>query len=180
MNNKPVKIKQYNGDELQLTFTSTYLAEERYSELPILSKEKTPEFLSCMVSGISELSRYLALVERELALLGYLSERRKAALLLDEVPAKLEERKMRSSEDMRQAIMTLDDKVSELELKTIDLEYIKNDCRARLKTCEAIYFSAQKMLDVKTFQLHGHVSGFNSLEGIETGQVIRGLRPSDR
>ena len=176
MKNTPVKIKQNNGPDLQLSFTATYLAEERYSELPTLSKEKSPEFLSCMIGGISELSRYLAIVERELAILDYHTDKRRSTLLLDEVNSKLEEKKLRSSEDLRNSVVSLDDKVCVLEMQAIELNFVKNDCKARLKALEAFYFSAQKMLDIKTFQLNGHVSGFGSLEGVEPGQTIRGIR----
>lgn len=178
--NKIVKIKQYSGDELQLMFTATFLAEERFGELSTLSKEKTPEFLSCMINGMSEVSRYVAILERELAILDYQVEKRRANLLLDEVGPKLEEKKLRSSEDLRNSVVALDDKLSALEMRQIELNYLKNDCKARVKSLEAVYFSAQKMLDVKTFQLGGHVSGFGSLERIEPGVTIRGIRPSER
>lgn len=180
MNNKPVKIKQHNGEDLQLNFLATYMAEERFNELSILTKEKAPEYLSCMINGMSEMSRYVAVLERELAILEYYLDKRRSTLLLEEVNGKLEEKKLRSSEDLRKAVISLDDKMSDLEMKSIELSYLKNDCKARLKALEATYFSAQKMLDLKTFQPFGHVSGYASLEGIETGSVLRGPRQSER
>ena len=180
MNNKPVKVKQFNGEDLNLAFVATYMAEERFSELPTLSKEKTPEFLSCMISGLSEVNRYVALLERELSILEYYTEKRRSTVMLEEVNQKLEERKIRSSEDARSAILALDEKVSDLEMKAIELNYLKNDCKARAKAIEAVYFTAQKMLDVKTFQPYGSVNGYDNLEGIQPGQVIRGTRHSER
>jgi hypothetical protein len=178
--NTPVKIKQNDGTTLQLSFTATYLAEERYSELPTLSKEKSPEFLSCMINGISELSRYLAIVERELAILDYHTDKRRSTMLLDEVNGKLEERKLRSSEDLRLSVVSLDEKISSLEMQAIELNYVKNDCRARLRTAESMYYASLKILDVKSFQSGGHVSGYDSLEGIQPGMTVRGLRASER
>lgn len=162
MTNHPVKLKQSNGDILTLNFMAAFLAESRYDELATLTKEKLPEFISCMINGISELSRYIALLERESAIYSYKLDKRRSRLLVDIVPQQIEEKKLRSSEDLRSSMVELDEEYSKFQEEIIEVDYAKNMCKARLKALDAVYFSAQKIME--TVRGNSPINGYSEMD----------------
>lgn len=153
-----VKFKRNNGDLVRLSFDRTVQAESRFHELGSLNPHKAGEFLKAMIDASSELSEYVGTLNREIAVGDWRLAKHKAKLLVDVIPGQIEEKKLRSAEDIRKALVLLDPALEDLEMGQIDLTYVKNQCEARLEAVKAVYYSAQKLLGDSQI-LNRHVNG---------------------
>lgn len=140
----------FNKTPLVLELKDTLYAEDRLSDIRIVNSKTAPELICVFIEASRELVRAIGILEADLVEMSYDLENRHAYLLINEVPGILEAKRLKSSEDVREAVIQLDPMYSELKLKVNKLKQEKQRLNNRLHTIEKGYFSCQKIADVSS------------------------------
>ena len=109
-------------------------------------------------------TRMLAQISYEYSQAKKSAERRKSVVILDIAPDELNRRGLRSSEDLRNAVLMKDDEYSHLLDKVQFLEAAYDFLRGKAKGFEMSYQSAKKIFDITNTGLgsmhHALTNGF--------------------
>ncbi len=105
-----ILIARGDGENpILLELKDTKYAESRVPDIRIVSPANAPDLLASFAEGLNELARAMGYISLEVIKSQTKLERRKANLILNEIPAILEKKGQRSSEDLRNAVLALDE-----------------------------------------------------------------------
>src|SRR6267142_894004 len=107
-------VSRVDETPIILELRQTQEAMSRIGEISVLNPSSMPELLSCFGKALVELNRALSVISLEIVKVSHRVDRRKAILLLEEMPAILIAKNLKSSEDVRSAVFALDDQYSKL------------------------------------------------------------------
>jgi len=141
-----------------LELQQTQEAMSRIGEISIINPSSMPELLACFGKALVELNRALAVISVEIVKVSHKVDKRKAILLLDEMPGILTAKNLKSSEDVRNAILSLDESYSKLcEQKDI-LEAVFDNLKGKSKNLELALYS------IKTITQYRVTPGFGNTD----------------
>lgn len=135
-----------------LNMTNIYRAEERIQEIAFVTQHKAPELLAMFNMVFLELTRHITRVKYEKVEAEKAAERVRAVILLDKVPGILEAKGLTSarspagSEDLRNAILSVDPEYSAAVDKCDQVNAVLGLLEGKLKGIEWAYSSVKKIL----------------------------------
>lgn len=122
------------------------VSEVRQDEVAIVTPAKAPELLSEFNHSWRELHRLVTGLTSEKNKAEKALAKRKAILLLDEIPKVLAEKGVASAADTRQAVIELDDEYCVLEDTAAQLKAVVELLKGKMKSFENAYSSVKKIL----------------------------------
>lgn len=94
---------------MTLNMEQIYSVEARLGDIRVANSENYVELMGTFNEAAHTTMKYIANVEFELLMAKQQYDRRKAILILDIIPEELKKREMKSSEDVRNSFLTLDE-----------------------------------------------------------------------
>jgi len=125
-------------------------AIERISDIAALSPSLLPGLLTSLLQGLTELNKAMSTISLEIVNAEHKANRRKANLILDEMPRILIEKGIKSSEDVRNAILSLDHEYSQLCEQKDMLEAIFENLKVKSKNIEHALYSCKTITQYRT------------------------------
>ncbi len=123
--------------ELELTQE----AMSRIGEIAVINPHSMPELLACFGKALAELNKALSVISLEIVKASHKKDRRKAIILLDELPALLIAKNLKSSEDVRTAILSLDDEYAKYSEQKEMFEAVFENLKGKSKNLELSLYS---------------------------------------
>lgn len=144
-----MKVPRGTPDVAPLEFDLTELEkiELRKSEISYANKETAPELMYIFNDGYCKITRIMAQISYEYTQAKKFAEKRKSTVILDVAPSELNKRSLRSSEDLRQAVLNIDESYLALMDTVNFLEAVYERLRGMCKSFEMAYQSAKKVMD---------------------------------
>lgn len=136
------------ANPLEFELSEIISLENRKKEVSYATKETAPELMHAFNSGYCSVTKMMAQVSYEYSLSKRYAERRRAIVLLDIAPGEIERRKLKSSEDLRNAVLSQDEEYWKLMDKVNMLEAVYEFLRSKAKGFEMSYQSAKKIFDI--------------------------------
>lgn len=124
-----------------LELQQTQEAMSRIGEISVINSASLPELLACFSKALVELNRALSVISLEIVKASHKVDKRKAILLLDEMPGILLAKNIKSSEDVRNAIFALDEQYSKLCEQKDVLEAVFENLKGKSKNLELALYS---------------------------------------
>jgi hypothetical protein len=129
-----------------LELKHTNYALTRIDDIRIVNPMNLPDLLTVFLKSMTELSRAIGFISAEIVKTKYALERVKSNLLLHEMPRILAEKNIKSSEDIRNAILCLDPKYSEMSEQLDMLEAVLDNLRSKNKNMETATFNCKTVI----------------------------------
>jgi hypothetical protein len=129
-----------------LELKHTNYALTRIDDIRIINPMNLPDLLTVFLKSMNELSKAIGFISAEIVKTKYALDRVKSNLLLHEMPKILAEKNIKSSEDIRNAILCLDPKYSELSEQLDMLEAVLDNLRAKNKNMETATFNCKTVI----------------------------------
>ncbi len=140
-----ILIPRSNGESpILLELKDTKYAESRVPDLRIVTPGNAPDLLASFAEGLNELAKAMGYLSLEVIKAQTRLDRRKAELILNEIPTILEKKGLRSSEDLRNAVLALDESYCKLNEEVKSLESVFENLKIKYKNLDSARF------DVKT------------------------------
>lgn len=131
-------------------------AEARQMEVAIVTPTKAPELLQTFNKAWTDLHKMMTLLSYEKTVAEKEANKRKAVVLLEIAPKKLEDAGLNSSVDHREAVLSLDIEYQE-SLERVDqidctVEYLKG----KLKSFENSFSSVKKIMGEDAYNMNSY------------------------
>lgn len=136
-----------NTHPLEFDLKDIEKIELRKSEIAFANKETAPELMQTFNKAYCAVTRMMAQISYEYAQAKKYAEKRKSVVVLDIAPSELNRRNLRSSEDLRLAVLNIDEEYLGLTDKVDMLEAVYEFLRGKAKGFEMAYHSSKKILD---------------------------------
>ena len=136
-----------NIDPLIFELQEIEKIEQRKIEISYANKDTAPELMYIFNKAYCEIKRMMAQIGHEYSVAKKYSNKRKGAVLLDVAPDILQKKGLKTSEDLRNAILDQDDEYLELLDKVNMLEAAYEYLSGKAKGFEMSYQSAKKVMD---------------------------------
>lgn len=162
----------HDGKKIQLELEKTKYAENRLHDIQTVNIDNLQELLSVFLCSCHEINRALSVIGMELSFANHKKEIIGSTILIQKMPILIEQCKQRSSEDVRNALISLDPEFQEIKEKCLSFEIILNNLKDKRKVIEMAYFSCQKIAEFKRIpqSLSSKNYGYDST--IQAGSVI--------
>lgn len=134
-------VSRVGESPIILELQQTQEAMSRINEIAVVNPASLPELLSCFGKALVELNRALSVISLEIVKVSHKVDRRKAIILLEEMPVILAQKNLKSSEDVRNAILALDEQYSKLLEQKDALEAIFENLKGKSKNLELSLYS---------------------------------------
>lgn len=134
-------VSRVGESPIILELQQTQEAMSRINEIAVVNPASLPELLSCFGKALVELNRALSVISLEIVKVSHKVDRRKAVILLEEMPVILAQKNLKSSEDVRNAILALDEQYSKLLEQKDALEAIFENLKGKSKNLELSLYS---------------------------------------
>jgi hypothetical protein len=121
--------------------------EKRQHEITFANKETVPELMHIFNKAYCAVSRMMAQVSYEYTQAKKWADKRKGVVLLDVAPGIISKKGLKSSDDLRKAVLDQDEEYLALVDKVNMLEAAHQYLRSKSKGFEMSYQSAKKILD---------------------------------
>jgi hypothetical protein len=150
---------------LEFDMTLPFVAERRIPEIALVTPMKAPELLALFNEAYLCVGRYYAELELELDRAYTRAEKRKAIIILDEVPAYVQQKGLASarspmgSEDIRSACVARDDKYFNIQDKISNIKATRELMAIKMKGIEMAYNSVKKILGERQFGITNPLNG---------------------
>ena len=132
-----------------LELKDTREAEYRLSDIAVVNHAILPGLISAFTKGLAELARAMGVISFEKVKAQHRMEQRKSHLLIYEVPKIIEEKKLKTSEDIRTAIINLDPDFAELSQVQDNYEEVFENLKIRFKTIEHALYGCKTITQFK-------------------------------
>lgn len=143
-------IPRLGNTPILLQLKKTKEAVERISDVAVLNPSILPGLLATLLTGLSELNKAMSIIGLEIVNAEHKANRRKATLILDEMPRILLEKGIKSSEDVRNAILDLDYEYSQLREQKDMLEAVFENLKIKSKNIEHALYSCKTITQYRT------------------------------
>jgi len=121
-------------------------AESRMVEVQSITPEKSGELCTAFTISWRDLHRNICVLEAEKISAQYVVDRRKAVILLDVFPEIQKSRKISSNDDMRKAVIALDEEHSKAQETVDKITAIIELLKGKMKAFEMSYTTVKKMM----------------------------------
>jgi hypothetical protein len=162
---------------LEFDLTKIEAVEKRKHEVAYANQETAPELMCVFNEAYCSVTRMMAQVSYEYSQAKKWADRRKSIVLLDVAPEVFKKKNLKSSEDLRKAVLDGDEEYLTLVDKQAMLEAAHAFLRTKSKGFEMSYQSAKKVFDRYNGSLGSHA--FNLTMGVEQSpdepEVIDGV-----
>jgi len=140
---------------IEISLGKILQAEARQMEVAAVTPQKAPELLQAFNKAWSDLHKMMTVMTYEKNVAEKNANKRKAVVLLEIAPKKLEEAGLNSSVDHREAVLALDTEYQEA-LEVVNqigclVEYIKG----KLKSFENSFTSVKKIMGEDAYNMQG-------------------------
>ncbi len=133
--------------EINLPIASVLRAEARQAEVALVNKLTAPELLTAMNRAWLDVSQMAIAVTSHLNAAQKRVDKRKAIILLDEVPKLMEQKGIaKANEDVRQAALTLDEEYQLLVDRTQRIEAVLELLKLKARAFENAFTSVKRIL----------------------------------
>ena len=132
-----------------LELEQTQEAMSRIGEIAILNPSSAPELLACFGKALAELNKALSVISLEIVKASHKRDRRKASIILDELPGILIAKNLKSSEDVRNAILSLDAEYSKYAEQKEMFEAVFENLKGKSKNLELSLYSIKTITQYK-------------------------------
>lgn len=162
---------------LEIDLSVVNSAERRISEISFVTAAKAPELLAAFNEAYVCAARYYARLELELDRAHNRAQRRRAIIILDEVPGIVKEKNLATSrspmgsEDIREAIVMKDDLYFSMQDKISAFRATKEFVYMKMRSLEMAYNAVKKILDTQRSQLGPRLNG-TIPESAEAGDIV--------
>jgi hypothetical protein len=129
-----------------LELKHTNYALTRIDDIRIVNPMSLPDLLTVFLKSMNELSKAIGFISTEIVKTKMSLDRVKSNLLLHEMPRILTEKNVKSSEDIRNAILTLDPQYAEKSEQLAMLEAVLDNLRAKNKNMETATFNCKTII----------------------------------
>lgn len=130
-------------------------AEARQMEVANVTPQKAPELLQSFNKAWSDLHKMMTILSYEKNVAEKTANKRKAVVLLEVAPKKLEEAGLNSSVDHREAVLALDAEY-QLAIETVDqIECVVEFIKGKLKSFENSFSSVKKIMGEDAYNMQG-------------------------
>jgi hypothetical protein len=139
-------------DSLQLEMSDIYKAEKRLGEIRSLRAGTAAEYMGFFNEAAAIAQRHMAAVQYEILVAKQKYDHRRAVVLIDLMPQKLKDLKdsgIKSSEDIRDAIITLDPVCSQYRDRIDCLTAVHTMLENKVKVFVRAYNAARSVIDSK-------------------------------
>lgn len=165
------------GDRpIEIDLANILIAEQRQNEVAMVTPMKAPELLSLFNGTWRDVDRLVTQLTAEKIAAERELERRTARLLLDEIPAILEAKKVKDSKDTRDAAIALDEKVITITDRVDQLTAAVAYFKGKLKSFENAFTSVKKIMGEDTYNMQGRM-GNKNLSGGAKPEPLRDTAP---
>lgn len=127
--------------------------ERRKIEVAVVNKETAPELMMMFNNAYCDVLRYMSQVSFEYNMAVKYANKRKAVVNLDVAPEIFKQKNLKSSEDLRNSVLALDEEFLALQDKVYMLEAVYEFLKAKAKGFEMAYHSVKKIYDVTNSSL---------------------------
>lgn len=149
-----VVIKGDGNGEIHLPMIRIANLEKRQLEVQIVTHIKAPELLTALNEGWLETSKLALRIHQEIMNAEKLLSKRKAIILLDEMPRILKEKQIDTvNESIRKAIIDQDAQHNEIEDRLRRLEAIEALLKIKAKGFENAFTAVKKIISSPTMAL---------------------------
>lgn len=124
------------------------ITERRKLEIAYANKETAPELMQAFNTAYCSVTRMMAQVSYEYTQAKKYADKRRGVVILDIAPGLLASRGLKTSEDLRRAVIDQDEEYLALCDKVSMLEATYEYFRSKAKGFEMAYQSAKKIFDV--------------------------------
>lgn len=143
-----------DGDTAMVIDLKALLASEtRQEEVAFVTPQKAPELLAEFNRSWRDIHKLVIQLSSELLQAQKAVQRRKAILLLEEVPKVLKSKGLTTNDANRDAIITLDDQFDRLQDKADQIKAVVEYLKGKLKTFENAYSSVKKIMGEDAYSM---------------------------
>lgn len=136
---------------VQFDLTQISRAEGRIEEIAGITPGKAPELLATFNSAYAKSARVMAGVQMERVRAQRALERLKSDITLNRVPALLEEKKLKTSVDLREAVIALDPEYQRLQEQCDHLDAIYELMKGKTRALDMAMSSVKRLLGENAF-----------------------------
>jgi hypothetical protein len=130
--------------------TSILRAESRVIEIAFVTPSKAPELLSTFVKACFDLARFYSELQLQHRLAERRSDKRRAVVLLEVVPATVSEKKLGSNAEIREAIVDTDIEYDASVTDAFEVEALLTLVKGKLQAMEEALHAVKKVLQDAT------------------------------
>lgn len=129
-----------------LELKHTNYALTRIDDIRIVNPMTLPDLLTVFLKSMNELSKAIGYISAEIVKTKMTLDRVRSNLLLHEMPKILAEKNVKSSEDIRNAILSLDPQYAEISEQLAMLEAVLDNLRSKNKNMETATFNCKTII----------------------------------
>lgn len=133
---------------MTISLTEVHKIEAKIPEIRRSTPLTLPDLVTSFILGMSQMSRIMALVEVELRDAKRSYEEMRAVALLEKVEKVLQDKKIKSSTDTREAAIVLDTDVKDARIALDMITAVQSFLAGKHMAIEAAYHGAKKLCDV--------------------------------
>ena len=146
---------------IKIDLASLLIAEQRQDEIAMVTPIKAPELLALFNRAWRTADEYVTKLTREKIAGEREQEQRKSRLLLDEIPAILEAKKVKDSKDTRDAAIALDDQMVTITERVDELTAAVAYFKGKLRSFENAFTSVKKIMGEDMYSMQGRIGNKN-------------------
>jgi hypothetical protein len=128
-----------------------YRAEQRLGEVAGLTPGKAPELLATYNQAWLDAQRYVVGLTHELDVAKAEANTRQATMVVDEIPAILEQKKLPNTVDVRKALIELDPTHKDLRERAAKIEAVIALLETKSKAFENAFTSIKRLISMNSY-----------------------------
>jgi len=137
-----------NIQPLEFELKEIEIIEHRKLEIAYANKETAPELMQIFNTAYCAVARMMAQISYEYTQAKKYADKRRSIILLDIAPDILAKRNLKTSEDLRKAVLDQDEEFLALMDKVSMLEAAHEYLRSKAKGFEMAFQSSKKIFDI--------------------------------
>lgn len=149
-----------------LELKDTNYALTRVNDIRVINPIILPDLLAVFSKSMTELTKALGAISLEIVKTTYVLDRIKAHIILEDMPRILAEKGLKSSEDVRSAIISLDPAYSQLSEQLAMLEAVYENLKSKYKNMELAIYNCKTITQYSSPMKPMHKDYTNSEFGI--------------
>jgi hypothetical protein len=156
---------------ITLDMEQIYHTESRLGDIRVANTENYVELMGTFNEAAHTTMKYIAKIEFELLMAKQQYDRRKAVLILDVIPEELRKREIKSSEDVRNSFLTLDEECARYKDRIDCLTAAITLLDGKVKSFVRAFNAAKSVAEVK----RGSYTSLSTSGNIKNSEVSNEL-----